>query len=155
MKKERSGAEVSAGSESAVEMKAEELDPELVALERELSAALQPVELPVGFADRVLARAAGGEVPAVASVPVLLVAAAPRRGVVLPWPLQPRWMSGAAAAALVVALLGGGVVHEHQVQRERRVATANAQFATAQRITDQALEQARTQIVRAGVHLEP
>jgi hypothetical protein len=101
--------------------------------ERELAKAFagQRVEAPMGFAERVMARA-GRE---------------PARGRLLVMPVRQwrAWAAGAAAAVIVMGALQGERVHQQHEQR----AQAQRQFETAERITDQALSQARAQVQRA------
>ena len=113
------------------------------ALERELTAALQHVDAPAGFADRVMARLNEEE-----------AGPAKLRGRLLRWPVLRPWFSGAAAAALIAGLFATQTAVEHHRARERRVQQATAQFELAERITDRALQQARRQIQQAGVPLD-
>ena len=130
-----------------VDSRPEEMDRNVTeqesALERQLIVALQRVDAPAGFADRVMARAldSGPRVPVA-------------RGKVLAWPVMRAWVGGAVAAALVAGLFATETAVEHHRARERRVQQATAQFETAERITDRALEQARRQIQQAGVPLD-
>lgn len=113
-------------------------DEEVIrAEEAQLRATLQRVAAPEGFADRLMAR----------------VEAEPRKAKLLLFrsPVMRTWMGGAIAAALALGVFAAGEVHE---RRERRAAEAQRQFALASRATDHALEQARTQLARAGISLE-
>jgi hypothetical protein len=100
--------------------------------EHRLTQALQRLDAPVGFADRVMVR----------------VEAAPRRKVFVMSPRTSTWVSGAIAAMLAIGIFTGERVHQRH-ERER----AEQQFETATRITDQALAHAREQLQRAGVPL--
>jgi len=102
--------------------------------EQHLTVALQRVDPPEGFADRVMARAA-----LAGSAPAKVIRMRPRRA----------WASGAIAAAVLVGALGGEQVRlRHQRERAER---AQRQFDTAMRITDQTLEHVREQLQQAGV----
>ena len=109
--------------------------PELLALEQELRQALAPVELPAGFADRVLAAAA---------------VQPPKRARVLPFRNWRLATGGAIAAALLLGSFAAEDVRQHH-QRARERAMANQQFETATHITDEALAHTRAQLERAGV----
>jgi hypothetical protein len=103
--------------------------------ERELTRALQRVDAPEGLAARIMERAAS---PAAAKVVPI------RR-----WPVaQQRWFGGALAAALALGVFAG-----EQVHRRHRQELADEQFDTAVRITGNALDQTRAQLLRAGVQL--
>ena len=101
--------------------------------EHRLTQALQRLDAPQGFADRVMER----------------VEATPRRKVFVMSPRTSTWVSGAIAAMLAIGIFTGERVHQRH-ERER----AEQQFETATRITDQALAHAREQLQRAGVPLE-
>lgn len=113
-------------------------------LEQDLAKALARMEAPAGFADRVVARAAG-ERSAVA-------AATRERGRLLVMPMRHwrGWAAGALAAVIVLGAFEGQRIHQEQ---QRRV-VAQRQFETAERITDQTLEHTRQQLERAGVSLD-
>ena len=111
---------------------------ELIALEAELRRVLRPVDLPLGFVDRVVARA-----PAPQAQPS-------QRAKVLPF----RSWRFAAGGAIAASLLAGSLVFEEAHQRQARqhaAAAANQQFEAATRITDQTLQRTREQLRRAGV----
>lgn len=115
------------------EMKGE--TPQADEFEQLVRRALGRVDVPEGFAARVLERAVASEVP-------------------LPW--RPRFMRatlrawvGAIAAIVVLAAL---VANQIRVRRER-VAEIQAQFNTAMRATDNALEQTRAELERVGLKL--
>ena len=101
--------------------------------EHRLTQALQHVEPPSGFADRVLQRAEE----------------LPQRKVLVMSPRVGTWLTGAIAAALALGVFTGERLHQRH-ERER----ATQQFETATRITDQALAHAREQLQRAGVPLD-
>lgn len=106
--------------------------------ELQLTEALRHVEVPVGFAARVMDRAAA---PAVAQK---VVAMQPRLHAQM-------WISGAIAAMLAVGAFVGEAVHVRH-QREQ-AALATQQFEAAVRVTDQALDKTRAQLERAGLKL--
>ena len=112
--------------------------------EKQVAQALRQVDVPSGFADRLMARAEEQNLPATIVTPRSTGAK------VIAFP-KPRsvWMSGAIAAALFVGTFIGVDVHRQQ-KRER----ATQEFETATRITDQAMQHTREQLERAGVHLE-
>ncbi len=106
------------------------------ALERDLTAALRHTDAPAGFADRVMARATP-----------------PKRATMLAFPRWRTAVSGAMAASVIAAtFLAGTFQHRREQARER--ATANQQFETATRITDQTLAHTREQLERAGIFRE-
>lgn len=70
-------------------------------------------------------------------------------GRLLMFPQQRAWVGGAIAAVLALGVFIG--THSYQ-EHERRV-EAQRQFATAERITDQALEHTREQLREAGITL--
>ncbi len=114
--------------------------------ERALREALQPVELPMGFADRVVTAAAEGR--------------ASRKAKVLPmppfWGTGGRWrmaVGGAVAASLMVGSFAAEGIHQRRVRAQAQAA-ANQQFAVATRVTDEALARMRVQLRRAGVAVE-
>jgi hypothetical protein len=59
-------------------------------------------------------------------------------------------MGGAIAAVLATGVFVGAHVHE---QHERR-AVAQQQFATAERITDEALARTRAELEQRGINLD-
>lgn len=102
-----------------------------------LRRSLRSVEAPTDFAARVLQRAAAADNPSRLRP---RFRHAPYR----------RWIGAVAAMLLLAAVLANQV----RVQRERaRVAHIRAQFDTAMRVTDGALEQTRMELMRAGVNL--
>jgi hypothetical protein len=106
-------------------------------LERYLSQAMQRVDAPEGFADRVMARAK---------------AEAPARAKVLMMPVRSRvWVGSAIAAMLMAGVFVGDQARERR-QRER-AEQAQRQFEAGIRITDAALEHTREQLMRAGVRV--
>jgi predicted nucleic acid-binding protein len=112
---------------------------EFADLERQLRHALRPVDAPVGFADRVIARAQAGATPE------------PKRARILMFPkLRSRiWIPSAVAAMLLVGVAGERA-HE-QMEQRRKAEEAQKQFETALQVTDRALEHARQQLQRAGI----
>ncbi len=136
------------GPEPTEDLNAQETDAAWAGLERDLTLAMRPCELPEGFADRVLQRA--GAEDAVAASPATVKTS----GKLLRWPVQKGWLGGAIAAGLLVGLFAGGTALERRHADELQAAKATAQFETAERITDHAMEQAREQVERAGVDLD-
>ena len=109
----------------------EELNTEF---EQNLTQALRPVEVPEGFADRVMAR----------------TQSAPGLAKVIRMPVRTRaWASGAIAAVLFAGVFFGGQAHARH-QRER-AEQAQQQFDAAMRITDETLDHVRLQLQQAGV----
>lgn len=104
--------------------------------ERQLARALRRVEAPEGFAARVMGRV---------DAPV------PAKVVEMPRRQAPMWIGGAIAAMLAVGALVGEAVHVRHQREEAAVATQ--QFEAAMRVTDQALDQTRAQLKRAGLTL--
>ena len=104
--------------------------------EQRLHRAMQGMDAPAGFAEKVMERAG--------------VENAPRRPTLLTMPTQTRaWLSGALAAGMLGGALWAGEVH---VRREReRAEIAQRQFEDGVRITDRALDRARQQLQRSGV----
>ena len=113
-------------------------------LDTSLRQALRHEDPPVGFADRVVARALRQE----EAVPH-----PPAQGRLLPWPVRQVWVRGTVAAALLLGLFEGNFAVKRFREQQRRVATATAQFQTTERVTVHALAQARAQLERAGVPL--
>lgn len=123
----------------------------------------EPLMLPAGFKERVLARAAAeaGEVSPVqrmALVAERAVTPAERNGraKVLAFPRAAVWRlvaGGALAASVLAGTFGLEIERRHheaaRVAHEHTV--ANQQFDEAARITDAALEHTRKQLQRAGV----
>jgi hypothetical protein len=102
--------------------------------EQNLTQAFRPVEVPEGFADRVIARSQS----------------APGLAKVIRMPLRTRaWASGAIAATLFAGVFFGGQAHERHQQRKAE--QAQQQFDAAMRITDETLDHVRLQLQQAGV----
>jgi len=102
--------------------------------EQNLTQALRPVEVPEGFADRVMAR----------------TQSAPGLAKVIRMPLRSRaWASGAIAATLFAGVFFGGQAHERH--ERRKAEQAQQQFDAAMRITDETLDHVRLQLQQAGV----
>ena len=74
----------------------------------------------------------------------------PRSGGLLFIPAWPQMWAGGALAAL---LLFGGLFGEQTHRRHERE-MADQEFATSMRITDQALEHTRAQLLQAGIRLD-
>ena len=106
-----------------------ETNSDAEAFEADLTRALQPVDPPQGFADRVLARAASAKRPAAR---VLLM------------PVGARWAAGAIAAVLLAGVFTSAEIH---VRRERaRTETAEREFQAAIAITSATLDDVREQL---------
>lgn len=108
------------------------------AFEQQLTEALRHVEVPAGFAVRVMDRAAA---PAVAQKVVVM---RPRRWGQL-------WLGGAIAAMLAVGAFVGETVRVRHQREQAELATQ--QFEAAVRVTDHALDQTRAKLERAGLKL--
>ena len=105
--------------------------------EEHLSEQLRRVDVPDGFADRILSR-----VEAAPALPANVIVMPSRRRV---------WMSGAVAAAVLA-----GAVLTQQVQERRQrhqVAVAEQQFDAAIRITGETLDDTRQQLREAGLEI--
>ena len=114
----------------------------------------EPLVLPAGFAERVLARAAAESTAA--TRPAGRVASPAARAKVLAFPRGAAWRlvaGGALAASVLVGTFG--VELERRQRDASRMAhervVANQQFEEASRITDAALAHTREQLQRAGV----
>jgi hypothetical protein len=103
-----------------------------------LATAMQPVEAPEGFAERLMTRAAAVE------------AVVRPKSRVLMFPAPRAWRSGAIAAVLVMGCALGGlhVKHMHEAAQQ------TAEFELSLQITNQALAQTRQQLQKAGVSLD-
>jgi hypothetical protein len=121
-------------NDSDIEGKGREGDVEF---ERQLAWSLRRVDVPEGFATRVLERA---------MTPQRSLQARPR---FLHLPLS-AWAGAIAAMLALTALLANQV----QVHREQaRVARIQAQFDTAMRVTSRALDQTRADLESQGLKL--
>ncbi len=126
--------------EDAVHQAADE-----IGFEREVTSALASLRLPDGFTDRVLARAED---------PAALPHRSPSgRGKVLPFRVRQAIAGGAIAATLLAAVLGTEGIREHREQL-RKQAVATQEFATATRITAQAMAHTFEELRRAGAFRE-
>ncbi len=121
------------------------MSDEMNDFEKQMAKALQRLEAPENFAQRVMQRAEAGSFAACAQA---------RKGWSLPaswrWMMSP-WAGGALAALLVagVFVTGARMHQEHAKQ-----AQATQQFEQATQITDRALEHAREKMRKAGVDLD-
>lgn len=118
----------------------EEGTQEFEDLERELARALQPVEPPEGFAERVLARIE----PAVSINQKKLH---PVGRLILFQ--RSRWLGGAIAAALLFGIFFAKQAYTHHQQQKAEL--AERQFEAGLQITDLALERVREQLRRTDL----
>ncbi len=134
------------------ELVPEGADVKLAEFELLLARAMQRVEAPEGFAERVVGRVASAEGGVAGSTQVSearpgapgVVVFRRRRGL---WRMQ-AWAGGAIAAVLALGMFGAEQLHQ---RRERQL--ADQQFAVAVQVTDHALAQTREQLQRAGLNL--
>jgi hypothetical protein len=98
-------------------------------LDKQLRAALRPVNPEEGFSDRVMARIHAGHRPA-------------RRGLPSWFPDSPPWAQWVRAALAASAILGAGLHawHVHQERRERQGLQARQQLMDALRVTGDKLD---------------
>jgi hypothetical protein len=131
--------------EKRVQGQGPELVPDLALAEFELqlARAMRRADAPVGFAARVMERAAS---PSESAQKV--VAMRPRFGMAR----MQAWAGGAIAATLALGMFGAEQLHQRHV-REVQTALANQQFAMAVQVTGHALAQTREQLQRAGLNL--
>jgi hypothetical protein len=108
--------------------------------ERQLHAALRPVEAPADLAERILRALPDERRVVVALAPVAAVSRrkiAPRA----PTPQRRYWMPGALAASLVAAvLLGQNVANKHAAEERQAGLAASRELMEALRITSQKLD---------------
>lgn len=109
--------------------------------------ALRATDPPPGFADRVLARALAGELPAATleqqpSAHTPAAQAGPRTPLAWPAHAQRQWF--AVAALLLICLLIGGGLYRQQVKQRQRAA-AEQQYALALQITRDTLAETRAE----------
>ena len=118
------------------ELELESAEFERARFEAELTLAMQHVDAPAGFADRVLAKAAEAE---------------PRRAKILMMPRRVQaWAGGAIAAVLLAGAFGIQQQHERR-QRAEEAARAQQQYEQALQITGETLDHVRMQLQQAGV----
>jgi hypothetical protein len=121
-------------------------------LELTMQAAMQRVDAPAGFADRVMARVAAEGAGSVASpTPKRRLLVFPRRAMERGMTLRRHnpWLAGSMAAGLLLAGVLG-----HQAYRQHERAVANQQFATTLRVEQQTMNHVRAQLAAAGVPME-
>ena len=132
----------------------------LDAFERGLTRALRRVDAPEDFARSVLLAAAAADTAAArerdnGSQPQRqrISGGGNRASGSGAWPLfrAPVWASGVLAAMLLLGAWAGEQVHARHQRQQARI--AQQQFETALRVTDQALDQTRRQLARAGLRL--
>ena len=109
-----------------------------LAFERELNAALRPLRLPVGLAERIVTAGRAERVPP--SHRPVGVFSLPAR----------RWLGGAAIAAVLVSGVFATEDLRQNRLRERQRALATEQFEAATRITDRVLEHTREHLEQVG-----
>lgn len=104
--------------------------------EQELKKALQPVDPPEGFAERVMARIAAGE-----------EAHAPR-GAWSWWTdvFQSRGLRWALTAALCLSIVAGGAIYRHEQERRAAGQQAKEQLMLALRLTASKLQLAQAEV---------
>jgi hypothetical protein len=126
----------------------EENVQEIETLERELAHALQPVDPPEGFAERVLARAEQF-ISVEPAVPVdrKQFQIAGRHSLFQ----KSRWLSGAIAALLLFGVFFAKQAYTHHQQQKAEL--AERQFEAGLQITDLALERVREQLQRTDLWL--
>ena len=112
----------------------EQSDLESAEFERQLTRAMQHVDAPEGFAERVLAKAAE-----------------PQKAKVLQMPRRVQaWVGGAVAAALMAGAVGIQQQHERR-ERAEEAARAQQQLELALQITGETMANVRAQLQQAGV----
>jgi hypothetical protein len=105
-------------------------------LEQELKTALQQVEPPEGFADRVLARAAAAERPKAS-------------GAGWGWwqgLVHPRGLRWGLTGALCAMIAGGGAVYKYEQDRRAAGEAAKEQLMLALRVTASKLQLAESKV---------
>jgi hypothetical protein len=134
--------------EKRVQGQGPELVPDLALAEFELqlARAMRRADAPVGFAARVMERAAIPSESAEAAQKLVVMRS--RFGMAR----MQAWAGGAIAATLALGMFGAEQVHQRHV-REVQTALANQQFAMAVQVTGHALAQTREQLQRAGLNL--
>ena len=128
-------------------------DPRMKEFEQALSRAMQRVEVRAETSAKFLALAAEAERKRVNAGGGFRLIKFSNGGRVFAMPRIPQaraWMGGAIAAVLAMGVFVGTHVHE---QHERRVA-AQQEFATAERITDEALARTRAELEQRGINLD-
>jgi len=115
----------------------DEMDDEMREFEEKLGRALERVDAPAGFADRVMER----------------VEAEPAAAKVLPMStrMRGRMRMYAAAAMVLMSVAVGQRAYEERQERKRE--QAEQQFEKAMMVTDRALEHTREQLARAGLNM--
>jgi hypothetical protein len=127
--------------------------------ERQLARALRRVDAPEEMLASVLSAAAAEERSR--TTPNRTTQSRTTRSRIRAWTLGSRgtglwglsrsntWAAGALAAMLLLGAFTGEQVHARHQREQAQL--AQQQFATALRVTDQALEQTREQLARAGL----
>jgi hypothetical protein len=128
-------------------------DPRMKEFEQALNRAMQRVEVRAETSAKFLALAEEAERKRVQAGGGLRLIKFSNGGRAFAMPRLPQtraWMGGAIAAVLAMGVFVGAHVHE---RHERRVA-AQQQFATAERITDEALARTRAELAQRGIELD-
>ena len=110
-------------------------------LERDLKRAMEPVEPPAGFADRVLTRIRDQQVRAQRRVP-----ARDASGGWWTWLFAPAWRPALAAALSLFLVVAAGISYQRR-QQEKRAEKAAAELMVALEITSEKLQRVRTVLV--------
>lgn len=128
-------------------------DPRMKEFEQALGRAMQRVEVRAETTAKFLALAEEAERRRVKAGGGLRLIRFSGGGRVFAMPRPTAWMGGAIAAVLAIGVFAGTHIHEQHEQHERQV-TAQLQFETAERITDETLARTRAQLEQRGINLE-
>ncbi len=120
-----------------------------IEFERDLQRAMQPVDPPHGFADKVMAKA-GLVAPQVSPNSLRLIKNHRRRGAGM---LRSWYALAALLLVGVLSLAGYRRIAQERLKHERQM-RAEQQFDLALEMTDRALDQTRQQLMQAGISLE-
>jgi hypothetical protein len=138
------------------EMRDEVDDPRMKEFEQALGRAMQRVEVRAETSAKFLALAEEAERSRIKGGGGLRLVRLSNGGRVFAMPRVPQaraWMGGAIAAVLAMGVFFGTHIHEQHEQHERQV-TAQLEFETAERITDETLARTRERLERRGINLE-
>lgn len=128
-------------------------DPRMKEFEQALSRAMQRVEVRAETTAKFLALAEEAERKRVHAGGGFRLIKFSNGGRVFAMPRPRAWMGGAIAAVLAIGVFAGAHIHEQHEQHEKQV-TAQLQFETAERITDQTLERTKARLERQGINLD-